>query len=65
MDDMDNRAVIAAWAAATDHLDDFGEEGDFTRQHLLNPAIFALLGPVEGRDPGCWLWPGVPVPLAG
>lgn len=56
MDDVDNRAVIAAWAAATDHLDDFGEEGDFTRQHLLNPAIFALLGPVEGRailDAGC------------
>lgn len=49
MGDFDNRAVIAAWAAATDHLDDFGEEGDFTRQHLLNPAIFALLGPVDGR----------------
>ena len=56
MDDVDNHAVIAAWAAATDHLNDFGEEGDFTRQHLLNPAIFALLGPVEGRailDAGC------------
>ncbi len=56
MDDVDNRAVIAAWAAATDHLDAFGEEGDFTRQHLLNPAIFALLGSVEGRailDAGC------------
>lgn len=56
MGDVDNRAVIAEWAAATDHLDDFGEEGDFTRQHLLNPAIFALLGPVDGRtilDAGC------------
>jgi 2-polyprenyl-3-methyl-5-hydroxy-6-metoxy-1,4-benzoquinol methylase len=52
----DNRAIIAAWAAATDHLDDFGDEGDFTRQHLLNPVIFALLGPVAGRtilDAGC------------
>src|SRR5579875_512278 len=56
MDTLDNHAVIAAWAAATDHLDDFGEEGDFTRQHLLNPAIFALLGLVDGRtilDAGC------------
>ncbi len=56
MDDVDNRAVIAAWATATDHLADFGAEGDFTRQHLLNPAIFALLGPVEGHtilDAGC------------
>ncbi len=56
MNILDNRAVIAAWAAATDHLDDFGEEGDFTRQHLLNPAIFTLLGSVKGRailDAGC------------
>ena len=52
----DNRAIIAAWTVATDHLDDFGEEGDFTRQRLLNPAIFTLLGPVAGRsilDAGC------------
>jgi 2-polyprenyl-3-methyl-5-hydroxy-6-metoxy-1,4-benzoquinol methylase len=52
----DNRAIIAAWAAATDHLDDFEDEGDFTRQHLLNPVIFELLGSVAGRtilDAGC------------
>jgi 2-polyprenyl-3-methyl-5-hydroxy-6-metoxy-1,4-benzoquinol methylase len=51
-----NRDAIAAWAAAADRVGDFGEEGDFTRQQLLNPAIFRLLGPVVGRtvlDAGC------------
>lgn len=35
---------------------DFGEEGDFARQHLLNPTLLALLGNVRGRkvlDAGC------------
>jgi 2-polyprenyl-3-methyl-5-hydroxy-6-metoxy-1,4-benzoquinol methylase len=56
MHEMTNREVIAAWSAATDHVDDFGEEGDFARRHLLNPAIFALLGDVNGKqvlDAGC------------
>jgi len=55
-DTPDNQTIITAWAAANVHIESFGEEGDFTRQHLLNPAIFALLGPVEGRailDAGC------------
>jgi 2-polyprenyl-3-methyl-5-hydroxy-6-metoxy-1,4-benzoquinol methylase len=37
-------------------LSGFGEEGDFARQYLLNPAIFRLLGPVKGKtilDAGC------------
>lgn len=53
---MTNQEAIDQWSTAVDRVDDFGEEGDFARQHLLNPAIFALLGPVEGKrvlDAGC------------
>jgi len=52
----DNRSAIVAWNAAADHLDDFGDEGDWSHRHLLNPALFALLGEVAGRrilDLGC------------
>ena len=37
-------------------IENFGEEGDFARQHLLNPAIFRLAGPLAGKtvlDAGC------------
>jgi len=54
--ELSNQDAINAWASAHDNVDDFGDEGDFTRQQLLNPAIFALLGPVAGRkilDAGC------------
>jgi len=56
MTEMTNQEVIDQWADAVDHIDDFGDEGDFARQHLLNPVIFALLGPVDGKrvlDAGC------------
>lgn len=52
----DNQAAIAQWEAAANHLDDFGEEGDWSRRRLLNPTLFALLGAVAGRrilDLGC------------
>jgi len=55
-DDADNQHAIAAWAAANVDSEGFGDEVDFTRQQLLNPVLFALLGPVEGRailDAGC------------
>lgn len=35
---------------------EFGPEGDFGREHLLNPALFVLLGDVGGQrilDAGC------------
>ena len=51
-----HRQVIAAWNAAADHLQDFGAEGDFARQYLLNPTIFALAGDIAGKrilDTGC------------
>ncbi len=56
MPEITNAEVIRAWSAAADHADDFSDEGDFARQHLLNPALFALLGDVQGKrvlDAGC------------
>lgn len=56
MTEITNSEVIKAWSAAYDHADTFGEEGDFAHQHLLNPAIFTLLGDVTGKqvlDAGC------------
>lgn len=47
---------IRAWEAHGTRAADWGDEGDFGRQHLLNPALFALLGDVAGRrmlDVGC------------
>ena len=40
-----NNDIISAWGnapqvAAQQH----GDEGDFARQHLLNPALFSLMG---------------------
>jgi 2-polyprenyl-3-methyl-5-hydroxy-6-metoxy-1,4-benzoquinol methylase len=55
--DITNAQVIEQWTqGAQASLVGFGEEGDFARQHLLNPALFALLGEVKGRtvlDAGC------------
>ena len=56
MTEITNSDVIRAWSAAYDHADTFAEEGDFAHQHLLNPAIFTLLGDVTGKqvlDAGC------------
>ncbi len=54
---MTNDEAVAAWsAAAAAHANDFDDEGDFVRRHLLNPAIFELLGGVAGKrilDAGC------------
>lgn len=52
-----NNDIISAWGnapqvAAQQH----GDEGDFARQHLLNPALFSLMGDVQGKkilDAGC------------
>ncbi|MGD9891962.1 MAG: class I SAM-dependent methyltransferase [Dehalococcoidia bacterium] len=59
MGEYTNRQVIAAWSrawSAPARADEFGEEGDFGRRHLLNPTLFAMLGDVRGRrvlDAGC------------
>ncbi|MHB8576710.1 MAG: class I SAM-dependent methyltransferase [Dehalococcoidia bacterium] len=49
-----NAAVIRRWSAYTSKH--FTDQGDFAREHLLNPVIFAMLGDVAGRrvlDAGC------------
>jgi len=52
-----NADAIKAWSRAPREIaEQFGDEGDFTRKHLLNPVIFALLGDVIGKvilDAGC------------
>lgn len=48
---------IASWSLVPrEVIEAFGNQGDFARQYLLNPAIFSLLGDVEGKtilDAGC------------
>jgi 2-polyprenyl-3-methyl-5-hydroxy-6-metoxy-1,4-benzoquinol methylase len=55
--DITNQQSIEAWSTAPLALpESFGDEGDFARQYLLNPALFALLGDVAGKhilDAGC------------
>lgn len=57
MTEVTNADVINAYANyPQDLIEGFGDEGDLTRQHLLNPAIFSLLGDVRGKtilDAGC------------
>lgn len=52
-----NQVVIQGWSQITDkEIDAFGDNGDFFRQHLLNPALLELLGDVNGKkilDAGC------------
>ncbi len=52
-----NQQAIEAWSTAPRELaESFGDEGDFARQHLLNPALFTLLSDVAGKhilDAGC------------
>ncbi len=50
MADLTNQDIIAAWAnASQEDAERHGDEGDFARQHLLNPALFALLGDVANK----------------
>lgn len=57
MEEITNADVFIAWSAYPQNLiEGFGDEGDFTRQYLLNPAIFTILGEVRGKtilDAGC------------
>ncbi len=53
----DNTEIIEQWSnLPRGSIEAFGDEGDFARQHLLNPTIFALLGNVKSKrilDAGC------------
>jgi len=57
MPDITNAEAIKAWSKFPQELlEQFGDEGDFARQHLLNPALFTFLGDVKGKtilDAGC------------
>jgi hypothetical protein len=53
-----NADIIKAYAAIPQQLiEGFGDQGDLTRQYMLNPALFSLLGEVHDTnilDAGCW-----------
>lgn len=57
MSEVTNETTIKAWGnVPLEQAEQFGDEGDTTRQYLLNPALFALLGDVNGQhilDAGC------------
>lgn len=57
MSEITNEDAINSWSQAPiEVIERFGDEGDFTRQYLLNQAIFACLGHVAGKcilDAGC------------
>ncbi|MBO0782422.1 MAG: class I SAM-dependent methyltransferase [Ktedonobacteraceae bacterium] len=57
MTEITNADAIKAWTEIPRHIiEAFGDEGDLVRQHLLNPAIFSLLGDVSNKtilDAGC------------
>jgi SAM-dependent methyltransferase len=56
MDKITNAQAIAGWTAKYETQEPWGPEGDFGRQHLLNPTIFRLLGSIAGKrilDAGC------------
>lgn len=52
-----NAQIIEQWSALPPESgEQFGDEGDFARQALLNPTIFALLDDIAGQsilDAGC------------
>src|SRR5689334_21589810 len=55
--DLSNADIIKAYANVPQQLiAGFSDEGDLTRQYLLNPTLFALLGDVRETsilDAGC------------
>ncbi len=58
MPEITNADIIKTWAnAPRKSIESHGDEGDFARQALLNPAIFSLLGnDIQGKkilDAGC------------
>lgn len=54
---LNNITNIKEWSSVPlNVIEDFGDEGDFSRQHVLNPTLLTLLGDVEGKhilDVGC------------
>ncbi len=54
---MNNKKVIDSWSKySNDEAEKFGEEGDLSRQFILNRIIFDLVGNFKGKnilDAGC------------
>lgn len=52
-----NKNIIQSWSIISqDEMERFGAEGDFSRQHILNPTLLKLLAEVSGKsilDAGC------------
>lgn len=57
MSKVTNCENIQAWDKNSNHvIEKFTDEGDFYRQHVINPAFFSLLGNIKGKvilDAGC------------
>ena len=57
MAEFTNADAIEEWSRLPREIvENFGDEGDFTRKYLLNPVIFDLMGDVTGKtilDAGC------------
>ncbi len=55
--DISNNDIINDWSsAAAQVITGFSDDGDFSRLHLLNPALFSLMDDVKGKkilDAGC------------
>ncbi len=50
MTSITNDQNIQEWSLVSDDvIDKFGDYGDFSRQHILNPTIFSLLGNVKNK----------------
>lgn len=54
---MSNSDAIKGWSTMPGGaMDEYDDQGDFAKRHLLNDNLLRLLGPVEGRkilDAGC------------
>jgi len=50
MTSITNDQNIQEWSSVPNEIiENFGDQGDFSRQHQLNPAILSLLGYVKGK----------------
>ncbi len=50
MSDITNDDNIKAWADKSSYVTEkFTDDGDFYRKHVINPAIFSLLGDIKGK----------------
>lgn len=55
--DITNKSTIDSWSGFTNEdLVNFGDDGDIARSNLIDPAVFDLVGDIQGKtilDAGC------------